>query len=129
VSVTGQDGAGHTRVLATANVDNLRAGAPPLELKATDTSPVLVINRSLLLGTSQLSDITHMTVETVGPGKATLVDFVPGPYFQVESGAYGVPNVLSDGLPISAQLSTAQMALQRVRLTAKWNVRGYYEAQ
>jgi hypothetical protein len=137
VVVTGHDGAGATRVQATASVDNLHATAPTLQLKTTSTpvSAVLVINQNLLLGATPPSDITHVRVETLPPAKATIVDFAPGPYFAVDPGAYGAlsslaPGGMSDGTVMSAVLTTAQITLPRVKLTAKWNqLGGYYDAQ
>ena len=136
VVVTGNDGDGIPRVQATGRVDNLRAGPIHLELKATamPPTPVLVVNRTQLLGGARISDITRLTVNIMTGGRPILVDVGPGAYSSVEPAPYGVPSNLAaggaaDGTVITVDVTTTQGTLPRARRNIVWNVNGYYEVK
>jgi hypothetical protein len=136
VVVTGSDGAGAGRVEASGRVDNLHGNALHLQLKSTSTPPstLLVVNRTnLLAGQAQLSAVTKMTILKV-KGNATIITVIPGPYFLVEPGAYGVGTSLlplggDAPIELAVDMSTAQGTLTRMKFVAMWNPNGYYEAQ
>jgi hypothetical protein len=137
VVVTGRDGAGLVRVEATGRVDNLRAAATNLQLKATPSPPlpVLVVYRTTLTGAA-VGDIGHLTVTPMGGSRAALVDVGPGAYSMVEPAPYGVPgtNLRSDGsddgLTVFVDATTKQgMMLPRARRNLSWNKNGYYVLQ
>jgi len=134
VVITGHDGAGIARVQGSAQVDNLLGAAVHVQLKTvmSPPSPVLVINRSVLLSQTALSDVAHLKITTMRM-MASLIDVTPGDYFSVEPAAYGVPNLMAgpadDGLALFGDVTTTKgVNLARTRLTAKWMPGGYYVA-
>ncbi len=133
VTVSGHDGAGVVRVEGTGNVPKLVAGAIHIQLKTSPLppSPVLVINRSSVLGTKP-SDMGQLKITTT-MRMETLVTVTPGDYFSVDPAAYGVPTGLAPGggntgLALFADVTTVQNTMVRTKLIASWNQAGYYDA-
>jgi hypothetical protein len=136
VTITGYDGAGVPRLRATNTMKNLHEAPVHLELQPTlsPPAPVLVVRRSQYLQGTPLSELESMLISlqmqsvpilSVDPKRAT-------PYFDVEPGAYAVPDLAADGGHHGRALTVdfiSPLQARKVRFTATWNMTGgYYDA-
>ncbi len=95
VTARGFDGAHRVRVSGTANMENLRTPSDPIELHFEGKPPPpLILDRSVLLAGTPITDVNVMKITTAKNGQPTellnVTRAMAPEYFDVDPGGFGV---------------------------------------